>query len=204
MSILLVRHGETPSNRERIMQLEGTPLSTLGQQQAELLAQRLCTLGVAQILCSDLARARMTAAPLALRSGAELVLSPLLRERDFGDLRGTPYSALACDPFAPDFVPPGGESWEVFHARVAEAFALISAARRSTDGNLVVITHGLVLRAILQRHVSWPQAAGELPNPLANTSVTLLAGTAPHAPSLINCCAHLGEQARGTQLGGAV
>jgi broad specificity phosphatase PhoE len=191
MGILLVRHGETPSNRDRIMQVESTPLSPTGARQAELLAPRLARLGVARILCSDLARARATAAPLVRLTGAELVLTELLRERDFGALRGTPYSALTCDPFAADFVPPAGESWPVFHARVAEAFALVSASRRALAGNLVVITHGLVLRALIERHLPWPEGAGERPRLFFNTSVTALTAEEPHTPTLINCCAHL-------------
>jgi probable phosphoglycerate mutase len=191
MAIFLVRHGETPSNRERIMQLENTPLSEQGMQQAERLAQRLCALGVTRILCSDLLRARQTAEPVARLTQAPLQLTPLLRERDFGDLRGTPYHALTSDPFAPDFVPPRGESWEVFHARVARAFAQVGETRRLLEGNLVVITHGLVLRALVQHHLPWPASAGEAPRHFLNTSVTQLSALAPHSPSLVNCCAHL-------------
>jgi probable phosphoglycerate mutase len=192
MSILLVRHGETPSNRDRVMQVESTPLSPLGMRQAELLASRLRGLGVARVLCSDLERARMTAGPLVRSTGATLVLSPLLRERDFGDLRGTPYSALTCDPFAPDYEPPGGESWPAFYARVAQAFELVCAVRGELAGNLVVITHGLLLRALIQEHVPWPEHAGERPQQFLNTSVTRLSAQAPYAPTLVNCCAHLG------------
>lgn len=202
MGIILVRHGETAGNRERVMQVAGIPLSELGQRQAELLAVRLHALGVARILCSDLQRAQMTAAPLAAASGLAVELSPLLRERDFGDLRGIAYSALGCDPFAADFVPPRGESWELFHARVADAFATICGAQRETKGNLVVITHGLVARAILQRHVSWP-AHRDAPPALDNTSVTLLAGEVPYAPTLVNCCAHLQAQVQSPPQGGA-
>jgi probable phosphoglycerate mutase len=201
MSILLVRHGETPSNRERVMQLEDTPLSALGMRQAELLAPRLHAAGIAEILCSDLTRARMTAEPLLRTSAAPLTLTPLLRERSFGDLRGTPYSALSCDPFAPDFEPPGGESWPVFYARVAEAFALVCARKRALDArgsasvqNLIVITHGLVLRALIQHHVHWPDEAGERPHFFSNTSVTELSGDAPYAVMQLNCCAHLAAQ----------
>jgi broad specificity phosphatase PhoE len=199
MGILLVRHGETPSNRDRIMQLESTPLSAQGMRQAELLAARLERLGVARVLCSDLERARMTAAPLVALTGAPLSLTPLLRERDFGALRGTPYSALTSDPFASEFVPPGGESWPDFYARAAEAFAFVCATRRDMGeertGRLVVITHGLVLRAWIERHVPWPEDAGERPHLFANTSVTELAAEPPYAPALINCSAHLLEQA---------
>lgn len=200
MAIILVRHGETPSNRDRIMQVESTPLSELGSAQAQRLAARLAARGVAKILCSDLLRARLTAAPLAQLTRAELCLTPLLRERDFGQLRGLPYAQLACDPFAPDYVPPGGESWAAFHLRVAQAFALVCAARRALSGNLVVITHGLVLQALIERHLSWPAALGPRPRQFANTGVTELSPEPPYTPNLGDCRAHLegnGEDPRG-------
>jgi 2,3-bisphosphoglycerate-dependent phosphoglycerate mutase len=197
MAIFLVRHGETPSNRDRIMQVESTPLSELGSSQAERLAPRLAARGVAQILCSDLLRARMTAAPLARLTQTELTLSPLLRERDFGQVRGLPYAQLTCDPFAPDYVPPGGESWAVFHARVAAAFALVCSARRALAGNLVVITHGLVLQALVERHLSWPSELGPRPRLFSNTGVTELSAEPPYTPSLGDCCAHLQASGRG-------
>ena len=152
MTIVIVRHGETDGNAARVLQRPDAPLNERGRRQAEQLAQRLAARGFVRILCSDLARARMTAAPLAARSGIAIEESPLLQERNFGDLRGTAYAALAEDPFGPDFAPPNGEDWPAFHARVAEAFAFIVSRRRGADGTLVVVTHGLVCRALVERH----------------------------------------------------
>ncbi len=203
MSIVLVRHGETEGNATRVLQTADTPLNVCGLRQAEHTAERLAALGVAHILCSDFPRAQMTAAPLARRLGLEVELTPLLQERNFGDLRGTPYARLAQDPFGPDFVPPAGESWPVFHARVAEAFALVVARRQSLSGTLVVVTHGLVCRAILARHVPWPEGA-QPPDRLDNASVCELEAEAPHRPGLVNCTAHLlGMDRPGTAAGGA-
>ena len=56
--------------------------------------------------------------------GAPLTFDPLLHERNFGDIRGTPYASLGFDMFAPDYAPPNGETWEVFHTRVDRAWAL--------------------------------------------------------------------------------
>src|SRR5260370_24816786 len=104
MTILLVRHGETDGNAARVLQRPDVPLSDRGLRQAEQLARRLSALGFVGILCSDLLRARMTAAPLAARSGVAIEHSPLLQERNFGDLRGMAYAALTEDPFGPDVV----------------------------------------------------------------------------------------------------
>src|SRR5437764_7482956 len=111
MTILVVRHGETDGNAARILQRPDVPLNARGMRQAELLARRLSGHGFVHILCSDLLRARMTAAPLAAISGIAIEENALLQERNFGDLRGTPYDALDYDPFGLDVAPPNGESW---------------------------------------------------------------------------------------------
>jgi probable phosphoglycerate mutase len=186
MAILLVRHGETAANAARVMQRPDVPLNEHGLHQAARLAERLLDLGFVHVLCSDLPRARMTAAPLAAR-GAVIEETPLLQERNFGDLRGTPYAELTEDPFAPGYAPPGGETLPVFHIRVAEAFALIARRRRALPGALVVVTHGLVCHAILENHAH--EAA--LPEHFANTGLTVLDPEPPFAARLVNCTAHL-------------
>ncbi len=190
MTILLVRHGETDGNAARILQRREVPLNARGTRQAEQLAERLSAHGFVHILTRDLLRARMTAAPLAARSGMTIEETPLLQERNFGDLRGMPYAALPEDPFGPDVAPPNGEDWPTFHARVAEAFDFVVRRRRGLDGNLVVITHGLVCGAVVARHVRVPEGA-LVPERFDNTSVTVLHEDAPHVVSLMNCTRHL-------------
>lgn len=196
--MVLVRHGETDANSKRVMQLPDTPLSAAGIRQAEQLAARLAQLGVARIFCSDLWRARMTAEPIVARTGAPIELTPLLQERNFGELRGTPYADLPCDPFAADYVPPGGESWEAFYERTQAAFAA-SVARlafldHAREGNLVVITHGLLCAALVQRHAQVGPGL-TVPARFDNASITLLDAEPPHFARLINCSAHLNESA---------
>src|SRR5205823_5704612 len=113
-SIFLIRHGETVGNAARIVQLPEAALSPRGVAQAERLARRLASMGIAGILASDLPRALTTAEALRRTTGAPLEIDPLLQERNFGDVRGTPYARLDFDLFAPHYAPPAGESWEVF------------------------------------------------------------------------------------------
>ncbi|MGA8611961.1 MAG: histidine phosphatase family protein [Xanthobacteraceae bacterium] len=201
MTILLVRHGETDGNAARVLQRPEVPLNERGIRQAEQLAQRLFAHGFVHIVCSDLLRARLTAAALAARSGIAIEESPLLQERNFGDLRGMPYAALAEDPFGPNVAPPNGEDWPTFHARVADAFAFMVRRRRSLNGNLVVITHGLVCRAVVARHATVPEDA-VVPDRFDNTSITVLHEDAPHAVSLMNCTRHLATSAELDRAGG--
>src|SRR5262245_63847426 len=99
VNLYLVRHGETRENAARIVQLPDVPLSRDGLAQAQQVARRLAGLRITRVLSSDLERAVMTARVIAEVTGAALTLELLLRERDFGDVRGTPYAELPADIF---------------------------------------------------------------------------------------------------------
>ncbi len=192
MAIYVARHGETELNAARVFQRPSTPLSPRGRQQAEQLAVRLTPLGITRILTSDLARALETAEAVAIRTGAPLVVDPRLRERDFGDIRGTPYDSLGRDPFALDYEPPNGETWAAFLARVAEAWRRVVELAALTDGNLAVVTHGLVCRALVDRHLVL--AAGtSAPTIWGNTALTEIDATPPWTVRLLACTAHLDD-----------
>lgn len=192
--IYLIRHGETHGNASRVVQLPGDPLSPRGIAQAERLARRLARQGIARILSSDLARAAMTAERLAKETGARVELDPLLQERNFGDARGTPYAELGFDLFAPEYAPPGGESWDVFHARVDRTWTLVLEAAARTEGHLAVVTHGLVCRSLAARYLALPPGQ-EVPVRWENTSVTIAEAAAPWRVQLLNCIAHLDDLA---------
>jgi len=188
MAIHLVRHGESVSNAARIVQLPDVRLSPAGIQQAERLARRLAGAGITRILSSDLPRATMTADVLHRVTGAPVTLEPGLQERNYGDVRGTPYAALCVDIFAADYEPPGGETWAEFHARVDAAWARVLAAAAATSGSLAVVTHGLVCQAVLERHLDAP--AGDAPV-WGNTALTVIDGTPPRQVRLLASIAHL-------------
>src|ERR1700722_9144926 len=202
MTILQVRHGETDGNAARILQRPDVPLNDRGLRQAERLVRGFSALGFARILCSALLRARTTAAPLAARSAVAIEQSPLLQERNFGDLRGMAYAALPEDPFGPDVRPPNGEDWPTFHARVADAFAFIVSRRQSMNGTLVVVTHGLVCRALVERHTLLPDGVA-VPERFDNASITVIHEDAPHRVGLLNCTAHLATSLDADRNGGA-
>ena len=188
--ILLVRHGETPSNAARVVQTPGTPLSARGLEQARRLAARLASLSVARVLASDLVRAVQTAEPVSAATRAELELEPLLQERNFGDVRGVAYSELGFDLFAPDFAPPHGESWEEFHLRVGAAWQRVLEVAARTPGNLAVVTHGLVCYSLALHHLSLPAGAA-LDLRVPNTALAMIEPSPPFHVSVWGCTAHL-------------
>ncbi|HRI02776.1 MAG TPA: histidine phosphatase family protein [Pyrinomonadaceae bacterium] len=87
--LYLIRHGQSAGNAEGRFGGHGpTPLSDLGQRQAELTAKLLSKEGIHAIYSSDLARAVQTAEPLAKRLGLEINTSDAFRERHVGVLEG--------------------------------------------------------------------------------------------------------------------
>ncbi|MCU0919404.1 MAG: histidine phosphatase family protein [Burkholderiaceae bacterium] len=191
MAIILVRHGETALNAARIMQPAATPLSERGQAQARAVAQRLARRGgVGAIVSSDLPRAWLTAEAIAAALALPIQPSALLQERNFGDLRGRPYDSLGFDPLRMQHAPPGGESAAEFLQRVQQAFDDMLQRHQGLEGDLVVVTHGLLIRTLLSG--PWLAGAGTLGDlHLGNTSLSIFDAAPPHALQLLNCTRHL-------------
>jgi probable phosphoglycerate mutase len=160
--VLLVRHGESTWNAEKIWQGQADPpLSTLGEQQAADAAQHV--VGVDAIWSSDLVRARRTAEILARHRGLPVVVDGRLRERDAGEWQGltrTEIEARYPGYLASGRRPPGYEGDASLAMRAIAAVDAIGAAHRGRS--VLVVTHGGVVRT-LERHLGAPDD-GLLPN----------------------------------------
>lgn len=87
--LFLVRHGQSAGNAEGRFGGHGpTPLSELGQHQAEATSAFLAKEGVNVIFSSDLLRAVQTAEPLSRLTGVPLITAQAFRERHVGVLEG--------------------------------------------------------------------------------------------------------------------
>lgn len=189
MAILLVRHGQTELNRERIVQPPQTPLSGLGHRQAQALAERVIRdYAVVAVLASDMLRARQSAAPVARRLGVIVEADAELAERNFGVLRGQAYDSLGFDPIAMREAPEGGESSAQFEARVARAWSRLTQRAARLDGDLLVVSHGLVVRRLIEHHLAPPAIA---PIEVGNASLSVISSDPPHTLALLACEAHL-------------
>jgi broad specificity phosphatase PhoE len=190
-TLLIIRHGETPLNVARVLQPADTPLSANGQAQAEALAQHLRGAGLAAILSSDLPRALATAQAIARACGLPVATTPLLHERNFGELRGQRYDDLDHDPLTAEHAPPGGESRAQFQARCEAAWAEICRHQALAGGPLAVVTHGLVIRDWLQRGPLLLPDGMAPPTHLGNTSLTVASATPPHRVQRVDDTGHL-------------
>ena len=147
--VLLVRHGQSQGNAERRFGGHSpTPLSGLGQRQAEATARALAGERVTAVYSSDLLRAVQTAEPLARATGLEITRAEALRERSVGLLEGLTFEeAAAAHPaeyaalLRRDFehVLSGGESYRQLLDRAAAE--LDRAVERHRGGTVALFSH---------------------------------------------------------------
>lgn len=172
--IVLIRHGQTHQNRQRIIQGQHPRLgrlTALGMAQARAVGRALAEddFQFDRALCSPLERAALTLAlALAERPGEDtlpLRFEDALREINMGKLSGRPgevwwREARACDD-PMDYAPPEGESWHDLRDRVA---AFFDRELRTLAGRTLVVAHGGVIRGVLSHltglPMSWTPGAG--------------------------------------------
>ncbi len=152
MTLVLVRHGETAWNAERRMQgRTDNPLNATGRAQAREVAIALEGVVADRVVASPLVRARQTAGVVAAHLGlVDVVIDGDLLERDFGDAEGMPVAGVA--ERWPDGDYPGAEPLAAVAARGARALA------RWRGEDAIVVAHGVLLRATLERITGAPVA----------------------------------------------
>lgn len=146
--IYLVRHGETDWNlARRIQGSTDIPLNDTGRAQARATGQLLSRRAWHLVATSPLSRARETAEIVAVEIGLEAPVEiEALVERRYGDAEGLDYQTI--DARYPDDTPvPGREERADVAARVIPA--ILDLAAQHPERNLVVVTHGGVIRSVL-------------------------------------------------------
>lgn len=187
MRLLLVRHGQTPSNLIHALDTEmpGAELTPLGQQQAEGLVGRLADERIDALYASPLRRAQQTAAPLARERGLEVVVREGIRELRAGDLEMRDDSesvqlylktVMAWAAGQTDLPMPGGQTGEEVLAHYDEVIEEIAA---SGAEHATVISHGAAIRTWTGARALNIDAAFAARHPLDNTQVVTLDG-GPH------------------------
>ncbi len=159
--LLLVRHGEsaafTDGQAFPLVGGHGDPeLHPVGEQQAELVGERLAREDIAAIYVTTLTRTAQTAAPLAKRLGIEPLVEPDLREVYLGEWEGGSYRKHVAErhPLALRVLAegswdaiPGAEPSVQFSQRVRGAVDRIASAH--PDQCVAVFTHGGVIGQLM-------------------------------------------------------
>ena len=148
MLLYLVRHGETDWNlAHRIQGNTDVPLNRTGRAQARAAGRLLAGREWIAIVASSLSRARDTASIIAAELGLpEPTTLDALMERNYGSAEGLSYSEIDAR-FPGDTPVPGRETREEVVERVLPA--LLHLAERHRDQSVIVVTHGGVIRSLL-------------------------------------------------------
>ncbi len=143
MRLLLIRHGESWSNIDRIVSGERTcrGLTDRGHSQAEAIAEYLAAeqnmLDITAIYSTSVRRAMETAAPIA--RVLNVSVRPEFPHNRHGTAEGRPYrdfsGALSLSPDAP--LAAGAESWAESAVRVGRMFDQLT---RRHHGDTIVLT----------------------------------------------------------------
>ena len=157
--IVAVRHGQTASNRDGIIQGQwNIPLDELGLLQAQAAAKRLSRWHFDAAFSSDLDRAMVTARTiLANHSNLELEPTTALREWNLGFMQGRKIAELQAEypeimaafrSDRDDLIVPEGESLKEFQSRVSEFINNI--AQNYLGKRVLLVSHGGAMQRMLK------------------------------------------------------
>jgi broad specificity phosphatase PhoE len=160
-NLILVRHGESTGNRERIFGTEphSLPLTERGYQQARDVAAKIGKLFKAEhVVASYYLRAHETGRVIAEALHLPLEIEPKLHEREVGVLKGQAYEAAYKMPdYNPEnhwtWAPEGGESFVDVMNRVGPILDRLAKTYLGRD--VVVVSHGGVMKAL------WAHVTGD-------------------------------------------
>ena len=157
MLTIIIRHGETLENRNRILQghLPGQ-LTEIGKQQARDLSLKLLKYGrFDQIISSDLERAKETADLISKElPPCKILHEKQLRERFYGDLEGKHVSRLKRllvenKKDMRGLRIPDGEKYEDFELRITNFYSRLIEG--NPDQKILLVTHAGVMQVILEK-----------------------------------------------------
>lgn len=157
LRLMLVRHGQTDSNVRLALDSAppGGPLTEQGRRQAEELADSLAAEPVTAVYASVAIRAQQTAQPVAERHGLTVEVVKGVHEVSMGDLEGNTDRdsvRVFMDVFASwatgglDRSMPGGETGQEAIDRFLTVVA--DLRERHSDGTVVLVSHGAMIRLI--------------------------------------------------------
>lgn len=158
MRLILVRHGETDSNRRGLaLGRSDVALTDEGRRQAAQVAASLSRDPLAAIYASPLLRTIETANPIAAVHGLSVQVEPRLIEMDVGELEGLSFSELRelhpgllrtwAGPDGPQTPMPGGERLMDVQTRAVEVAQ--SLCEKHGEDAICVVTHNFVILSLL-------------------------------------------------------
>lgn len=162
MKLTFARHGESQANVQQVYWNgpQGYGLTPTGETQAAELADLLDGQRFAALYCSPVLRAVQTAEIVGRRLGLTPKIADGLREYNVGILEGQPYSDATYELYGyvlrrwmeeGDWEAriEGGESYDDMRARFLPFIRGLQDVHGGTDGHILLITHGGIVRCML-------------------------------------------------------
>lgn len=156
MKLYLVRHGESEGNRLNIHQLNTTPLSDIGLDQAKLVGHRFKKIQVEALLASPAQRAQQTAQEISKTTGLKVETMEELNERkvpsqllglSVNDPGGVKIKKqIEAHQDEPNWKYSDEETLPELAARAELALQLIS---QRPEENIAAVSHSFFIRALL-------------------------------------------------------
>jgi broad specificity phosphatase PhoE len=157
--LYVFRHGQTVDNANNIFSgWRDSPLTALGEQQAQQLAPKLKAKKIGMLITSDQTRSiktmQIAIAQNSTASKLDIVKDPRIKERCYGLLQGHSklevqlenHELLAMERRSYDFVPPEGESIAMVVKRVYEVIEELKKLMLERHINVAVSCHGNSIR----------------------------------------------------------
>lgn len=163
--LYLARHGETVDNVNKIMQgqTQGC-LTENGRRQARELRDRMAGEKIDVFVSSDLKRAADTCSIIAAPHGKDVVVTPLLRERDWGGFTGMYIPDLKDAAWSGDI-----ETIDELKLRAGRFLKYINDEYHG--GTVFAVGHGIINKAI--QAVFYGKAMKDIPR-MENAEVRVL------------------------------
>jgi broad specificity phosphatase PhoE len=182
MDIYFVRHGQTEWDEERRMQgQKDSELTALGREDSKYLAKELNRTEFSQIYSSPLERAMDTARYIKMGRVQEIIPVDSFKEMNLGEWEGM-LDRDVMNQYPEEhfnfwnrphlFKPQGGESFEELRNRVKKG--LDDLIEKAVGDRIVVVTHTLVIKAILSIVHDYPVDDFWKTTVLKSTSLTVL------------------------------
>lgn len=182
LTLFITRHGETIWNTQKRMQgWSDSELTESGVKSAVALGERIKEIGFTAIYSSPSKRTQLTAYLIKGNRDIPIIFDENLREINLGDWEGHTISFI--EQKYPEehysfwntphlFKPQKGESFDDLRNRVMKALNTIK--EEFTSGNILIVTHAIVIKTLLTFFKKYPQEMLWEPPFIHGTSLTVV------------------------------
>ncbi len=176
--LILIRHGETQKNVSGEMHQsdDSEILNEKGKIQMKATALTLKKFNPVIVYSSTEKRAQESAQILSQELGLTFETVIGMQERNWGDLAGKTWPEIKAvlDPMTLEerynYVPPNGESWREFEARVIKSIKTVFEENENKE--VAIVSHGGAIRVLMPYLLNLPKEESFKYDP-ANASITV-------------------------------